>query len=165
MGKYENKRPGKEYIQMICGLYGDIYDDRNEDSRFGGKDWVPGRKAKHLSLSAFQKELKDKGIYLSTAKIRKILISGGCWSTEQSREAARLYRQYGSVTKVAEKMDVSAPMATMYLPYEKGVYDLEEKSSDAKRMERYRSYAKNVPNNGEDKGHDQPQRGYDGKRK
>lgn len=146
MGDGKNSRPSKEYIRMICDLYGDRYDDRDEDSRFGGRDWKPGKKARHLSLSAFQKELKSQGIHLSTAKIRKILISGGCWSTEKSREAARLYRKYGSVAKVAEDMNVTMPMATMYLPYGKGVYDLEEKSSDAKRMERYRSYAKKVPN-------------------
>ena len=133
---------------MICRLYGSRYDDREEDSRFGGEDWVPGKRANHLSLSAFQKKLEENGIKLSTAKIRKILITGGCWTTERSREVEMLYEQYGSVARVAEKLDVSTAMATMYLPYNKGGYDLEEKSTDAKRMERYRAYTGKVKGNG-----------------
>lgn len=43
--------PTVEYVDYICSLYGDVYDDRLEDSkplatgddvRTPGKDWVPG---------------------------------------------------------------------------------------------------------------------------
>ena len=130
---------GKEYIEYICSLYGDSYDDREEDSRIGGEDWLPGKKANHRSLEAFRQELKEQGIELSTAKIRKILITGGCWSTERSREVVELYGKYRSVAKVAEALGISTAMVTMSLPYEKTVYDLEDKSSDARRMERFRA--------------------------
>lgn len=130
---------GKEYIAYICSLYGDSYDDREEDSRIGGGDWQPGKKAKHRSLEAFRLELRKQGIELSTAKIRKILITGGCWSTERSREVAEMYGKCGSVAKVAEALGISTAMVTMSLPYEKTVYDLEDKSSDARRMERFRA--------------------------
>ena len=48
--------PTAEYIKYICGLYGDVYDDRIEDCRpptagveyrESGADWVPGQTAKH----------------------------------------------------------------------------------------------------------------------
>lgn len=133
------KLRGKEYIAYICSLYGDSYDDREEDSRIGGGDWQPGKKANHQSLEAFKQELKEQGIVLSTAKIRKILITGGCWSTKRSREVAEMYDKYGSVAKVAEALEISTAMVTMSLPYEKTVYGLEEKSSDARRMERFRA--------------------------
>jgi len=133
---------GKEYIEYICSLYGDSYDDREEDSRIGGGDWQPGKKAKHRSLEAFRLELRKQGIELSTAKIRKMLITGGCWSTKRSREVAELYEKYGSVTRVAEVLEISTAMVTMSLPYEKTVYDLEDKSPDARRMERFRARAR-----------------------
>ena len=82
--------------------------------------------------------LKENGIELSTAKIRKILITGGCWSTERCREVAELYDKYGSVKRVAEILKVSEALVNMYLPYEKAVYDLEEKSGNAKRIARWR---------------------------
>ena len=130
---------GKEYIAFICSLYGDSYDDREEDSKIGGGDWQPGRKAKHRSLEAFRQELREQGIELSTAKIRKILITGGRWSTKRSRKVAEMYDKYGSVAKVAEVLEISTAMVTMSLPYEKTVYDLEDKSSNARRMERFRA--------------------------
>ena len=133
---------GKEYIAYICSLYGDSYDDREEDSKIGGGDWQPGRKAKHRSLEAFRQELREQGIELSTAKIRKILITGGRWSTKRSRKVAEMYDKYGSVAKVAEVLEISTAMVTMSLPYEKTVYDLEDKSSDARRMERFRARAR-----------------------
>ena len=52
------KDPSAEYVKMICGLYGDVYDDREEDSKPSGQDWMPGMQSVHKSLSSFQKELK-----------------------------------------------------------------------------------------------------------
>ena len=138
-GRRKEKRdPSAEFIEQICELYDDSYDDREEDSRPGGEDWVPGEKAEHTSLVAFKNQLKDYGINLSTAKLRKILITGGCWSTERSREVADLYEKYGSLSRVAKELGVSVPLVSMYLPYEKVVYDLEDKSGNAKRIDRYR---------------------------
>lgn len=138
-GRRKAKRdPSGEYIKYICDLYNDRYDDREEDSRPGGEDWAPGEKAAHTSLIAFRKQLLDYGIELSTAKIRKILITGDCWSTERSREVADLYDKYRSVDRVAKELNVSRSLVIMYLPYGKVVYDLEDKSGNAKRIERSR---------------------------
>ena len=131
--------PSQNYITFICSLYGDYYDDREEDSSLGGADWEPGKKAMHTSLEAFRIKLQDvHEIKLSTAKIRKILISGGLWTTERSREVAALFNEFNSVDKVAARLGVTPELVTMYLPYEKVVYDLEEKSGNAKRAARWR---------------------------
>ena len=132
--------PSKEYIRYICKLYGDTYDDRIEDSRPHGTDWRPGGQiANHMSLERFRKHLwMDYSIRLSTAKIRKILISGGSWTTEQSRRIQEEFEALGSVKQVAEKLGLSTAFVTMYLPYGKVVYDLENKSGNAKRIERWR---------------------------
>ena len=134
------KDPSKEYIKMICDLYGDTYDDREEGSAPGGADWKPGVEADHKSLAAFRRELEEQGISLSTGKIRKILITGGLWSTATSREINEQYGKLKSIELVAEKLGVSTALVTMYLPYEKVVYDLEEKSGNAKRVQRWREH-------------------------
>ena len=123
---------------MICRLYGDKYDDRDEDTSIGGADWILGVRAEHKSLFIFQQELEAAGIELSTSKIRKILITGGVLSTATSRIIAKLYENYGSISKVADEMKVSSALVTMYLPYERVVYDIEDKSSNAKRIDRWR---------------------------
>ncbi len=132
--------PSKEYIDYICGLYGNKYDDRIEDSKPQGLDWRPGGQlARHLSLERFRKLLLNSyEINLSTAKIRKILITGGCWSTTQSRRIQKEYAELNSVQLVADKLGISPEFVTINLPYEKVVYDLKEKSGNAKRVERWR---------------------------
>lgn len=138
--------PSQEYIEFICSLYNDQYDDRIEDSKPSGSDWRPGTAAEHKSLIAFQKELEEKGIKLSTSKIKKILITGGLWTTERSREIAQLYQSHTAdgiaadeaVKLVAEELDVSVVTVNTNLPYTSVVYNLENKSQNARRCERYK---------------------------
>lgn len=161
----KNERPSTEYIEYICNLYADVYDDRMEDSRppaagdelrTAGEDWKPGQEAAHKSLNAFQRELKTQGMELSSSKIRKILISGGCWSTERSREILSLYNHYTAhkadggeglmpdvaVKKIAADLNVSVATVSMNLPYQNVVYKLENKSSNAVRCARYKERKK-----------------------
>ncbi len=161
----KEQAPSWEYIKQICDLYGDVYDDRiedckppaaGEDIRDPGEDWMPGQEADHKSLNAFQKELMDMGIKISTSKIRKILITGGCWTTERSREIAELFAYFttsmneggkglsggAAVKKIAETLEVSIVTVSVNLPYQNVVYNLENRSSNAKRCARYKERRK-----------------------
>ena len=138
--------PSLDYINSICSLYNDLYDDRIEDTKPGGLDWIPGAVADHKSLAAFQKELANQGIKLSRSKVQKILISGGCWSTERSREVQELYAKYiktmkpkEAVKRIAAELEISTVNVNINLPYEKVVYALENKSGNAKRIDRWRA--------------------------
>ena len=146
--------PSKDYIDYICRLYGDSYDDREEDSSPGGLDWAPGKTADHKSLSAFKKELEETyDIKLSNSKILKILITGGVWSTERTREVGYLYEtmttpvadggegleKKAAMKRIAEELEISQAMVCMSLPYGRTVYDLEDKSSNAVRCDRWRN--------------------------
>lgn len=95
--------PSQEYIDFICSLYGSSYDDRIEDTspptagyepREAGADWMPGTTANHKSLIAFQRELKEQEIKLSTSKIKKILVTGGLWTTEVTRTIQSMFAAY-----------------------------------------------------------------------
>ena len=138
--------PSVEYIKYICSLYNDVYDDRVEDTKPGGLDWIPGMTAEHKSLAVFQKELTEQGIKLSRSKLQKTLISGGCWSTERSREVQELYAKYvkkmkpeEAVKKIAAELEISTVNVNINLPYGKVVYAQENKSGNAKRIDRWRA--------------------------
>ena len=139
---------------MLCHLYGDVYDDREEDSKIKGLNWEPGVKASHTSLAAFQKELEEVyGMHLSRTKLQKILITGGCWTTERSREVQWLFEEYTAPIKdggkemkpdqaigvIAKHLSISKVSVLINLPYGKVVYDLEKKSANAKRIDKYRA--------------------------
>lgn len=147
----------QEYIQLICNLYDDVYDDREEDSRIKGMDWEPGIKACHKSMAAFQIELEQvHGIHLSRTKLQKILITGGCWTTERSREVQWLFEEYTTpvdrggkgmrsdvaIREIAKHLKISPVSVIINLPYGKVVYDLEKKTENAVRIERYRARKK-----------------------
>ena len=138
--------PSIDYINYICSLYNDIYDDRIEDTKPGGVDWIPGASSDHKSLAVFQKELAEQGIKLSRSKLQKILISGSCWTTERSREVQELYANYAktmksedAVRKIAAELGISTVSVNINLPYEKVVYALENKSGNAKRIDKWRA--------------------------
>ena len=162
----------EQYIKEICRLYGDVYDDRIEDSRppaagkkngktdyrGAGVDWTPGTQARHKSLAAFRRELDEvHGIRLSTSKIRKILITGGVWTTERSREIQMMFDQLTdpennseamsedeAVLEISRQLDVSTVTVIINLPYRKCVNRLEEKTKNAVRCDRYRRKKKGV---------------------
>jgi len=141
--------PSTDYINYICSLHGSSYDDRVEDTKPGSADWIPGMQADHKSLAAFQKELEEQGTKLSWSKLQKILITGGRWSTARSREVQELYAKYKikmkpeeAVKRIAAKLEISTVSVNINLPYEKVVYDLEDKSSNAKRIDRWRAKRK-----------------------
>ena len=151
--------PSREYVTFICRLYGDAYDDREEDSRIRGLNWEPGVKAAHKSMGAFQKELEEVyGIHLSRTKLQKILITGGCWTTERSREVQWLFEEYtapaadggkgmmvnDAIRAIAGHLGISTVSVVINLPYGKVVYGLEDKSANAKRTDRYRARKKGM---------------------
>lgn len=154
--------PSQEFVDYICSLYGSAYDDREENwsppttgttACDPGEDWIPGQVPDHhKSLNTFQKELADIGINISSTKLRKILITGKKWSTHRSRQIFDLFDEYTraiddggyglnnniAVTKIATKLDVSVVTVSVNLPYQNVVYNLENKSSNAKRCARYK---------------------------
>ena len=49
-----------------------------------------------------------------------------------------LYEKYHSISDIADELGMSTELVTMYLPYKKVVYDLENKSGNARRIQRWR---------------------------
>lgn len=143
------------FIRHICDLYGDYYDDREENSSIGGEDWKPGQRADHKSLRIFKEELEKFGMKLSTGKIRKILITGGVYSTELSRSVKKGYENFEvdavtgreltkkeRIVRTAEALEISPKTVSMYLPYERQVYK-EERSEAAKSQKKWRDKKRN----------------------
>lgn len=95
------KKPSEDFVDLIYQLYGDEYNDEVEDFSLGGLDWFPEQKAQYKNLAAFQRELDEQGIKLSTGKI---LITGGCCLQKLAEKSGRcmkiLLLPYQMVEKV-----------------------------------------------------------------
>ena len=79
---------------------------------------------------------------LSPMKVRKILITGGVYATDLSTEIAELYKDGKTVGEIAEILSMSRANVNAYLPYERIIYNMEEKSVEADRQQRYRDRKK-----------------------
>jgi predicted transcriptional regulator len=89
---------------------------------------------------------RDTGSLLRTAeemgfayaKIRKVLITLGVYSTQFSREVLLLRDKGCSVVDIASELGTTVKRVSAWLPYEKNMYSLPEKSQEAKRCDNYR---------------------------
>lgn len=118
----------QQFMLDIVNCYGDEYDDREPDD------------GTHISIREVSEKYK-----ISLLKTRKILITAGVYSTDTSRLIARLRRQGFSVKEIMERTGLSRASVHSYIPYSKGVYNLEDASVDAdrKRLQRKREKACN----------------------
>lgn len=105
-----------DLIETVCSLY------------------APG-----VSVRALAKKFD-----LSPMKIRKILITGKTYSTDLSTEIDELWRDGKTVGEIAELLNMTTANVNAYLPYERIIYNMEEKSVEADRQQRYRDRKKGL---------------------
>lgn len=90
-----------------------------------------------VSVRALAKQFE-----LSPMKARKILITGGCYSTDLSTEIGELYKDGKTVGEIAVLLSMTSANVNSYLPYERIIYNMEERSVEADRQQRYRDRKK-----------------------
>lgn len=90
-----------------------------------------------VSVRALAKEME-----LSPMKVRKILITGGVYSTDTSTEIGELYKDGKTVGEIAAILGCSVASVNSYLPYERIIYGMDERSVEADRQARYRERKK-----------------------
>jgi hypothetical protein len=91
-------------------------------------------------LRSLQKTADELGI--AYAKVRKILITLGEYETEFSIEAAKRRRNGKSISEIAEELNTTTNRVNAFLPYEKIIYDIPERTVDSKKSKLYRNRIK-----------------------
>lgn len=99
-------------------------------------------------VSSMREAAKNLGI--SVMKLRKILITAGAYSTVLSKEIATLYNEGEEIESICKIECMSRACVYSYLPYQNIVYNLPEKSREAKKQKRYRERMRS--NQGEQRG-------------
>lgn len=135
-------------ITTACTYFGTPFDDRSDAYSIF---YAPhGQEPEHVTLH----QVAD-AMNISTVKVRKLLISGGSYSTEKSREIqerykdlVKIYTMKGINRRQAEKKAVLTISVEMklgrasvysYLPFKNTAYGIEDRSPAAIRQERYRN--------------------------
>ena len=94
---------------MAVSLYQLPYDDRDER---------PEEAPTLLSVAEV--------LNTTSSKVRKLLITADFFTSEKSREINSLSEQGLSLTEIAERMELTKATVCDYLPYSRGVYNLED---------------------------------------
>lgn len=76
---------------------------------------------------------------ISAPKVRKLLITGGAYTSAKADQIRYLYNKGMDTDEIAAEMNMTRACVSSYLPYSKTIYGMNEKSVDADRMTRYRA--------------------------
>ena len=119
---YDKDQTIQELIAKATELFEEPYDDREE------------RSSDAPTVADVAREMKTTRI-----RIRKLLITAGYFSTAASRKVQQLAGEGLSEQEICEKTGLKRASVHSYLPYEKGVYNLEELSLNAELCRRFRT--------------------------
>ena len=103
-----------DLIETVCGMY------------------TPGTSVRSIA----------KDMEMSPMKVRKILITGGVYSTDLSTEIGELWKDGKTPGEIAVLLNTTVSNVNSYLPYERIIYGMEERSVEADRQQRYRDRKK-----------------------
>jgi hypothetical protein len=113
----------EEYLSCVADCFGEPYDDR-----------IAAEEKRDAPSLRFVCEKFD----ISIPKARKLLITAGMYTTEQSRMVGELYAQGKSVAEIEELTGLKRSSVSSYLPYQKMAYHMEEVSRHTEDSRTYR---------------------------
>ena len=123
---YNGATTMQELLDAVCDYYGDPVDDRKEED------------AEHVSLHDVADEFD-----ITVMKARKLLITGGLYSTSLSRKVQEFHAQGLTVAQITEETGLKRASINSYLPYAHIIYNLPDISIKAERQKQYRVRKRN----------------------
>lgn len=136
---YDSKAVQGELVESVCSYFGRVYDDFEEDRHRALRGHRPGdeRWFETMGEDPTINETAEE-FEITPMKVRKILITGRCYDTEMYREIMELKKSGLAVEQIAEKLKKKPVTVRSYLPYERVIYNLEERSVNADKLQRFK---------------------------
>lgn len=123
---YNGATTMQELLTAVCDFYGEPVDDRQSED------------PDHISLHDVADEFD-----ITVMKARKLLITGGLYSTVLSRKVQELHAQGLTVAQITEETGLKRASINSYLPYAHIIYNLPDISIKAERQKQYRVRKRN----------------------
>ena len=128
-----------QLVDKVCNYFGRVYNDAEQERLLSLRGHRPGDEAWQeimLGLPTINETAEEFNV--TPAKIRKILVTGGYYDTELYRSIMELRTQGLGAEEIAEKIGKKKVTVQSYLPYEKVIYMMEERSVNADRLRRFK---------------------------
>lgn len=75
---------------------------------------------------------------VSEVKVRRVLLTEGLWSSHTSLRILHYHNQNMTAAQIAELLHTSEKAVQQYMPYERGIYNREDKTADSEHSAMYR---------------------------
>ena len=136
---YSSEKVQKELVDSVCEYFGRVYDDDEEERHAALRGHRHGD-GKWTDLMGDEPTINETAAEfgITPKKVRKLLITGGCFDTETYRRIRNLKEAGKTVEEIAKEMKLSPITVRSYLPYERVIYNLEERSVNADRLQRFK---------------------------
>ena len=119
---YDKQKVNKELIEKAVKLFEEPYDDRVPRS-----DAAP-------TLFSVAKEMST-----TTIRARKMLVTAGVYTTEASRRVQGLAEAGCDITEIMKRTQLGKSSVYSYLPYGKGLYNLDDPTLCAEQNRQFRA--------------------------
>ncbi len=142
----KSKKPGYsseviqgELVEKVCAFFGRVFDDFEVERHAALRGLRPGS-MKWIEIMGDEPSINETAekFCMSPMKVRKLLITGGCYDTEIFREIRKSKDTGLTVEEIAEKIKKKPITVRSYLPYERVIYNLEERSVNADKLQRFK---------------------------
>ena len=135
---YDAKQEQNSLIQKVCDYFGRVYDDNEAGRMLGLRGCRDSDKRGELAKDRPSLNDTAKHFHINPQKVRRILVTGGLYKTSQAKEILTMFENGLTVNEIAEALDQSPNVIRSYLPYERGIYKLENRSVNADRLQRFK---------------------------
>ena len=142
----KTKKPGyhsiteqEKLVKEVCAFFGRVYDDFEEERHLALRGHRPDDE-KWIEIMGDDPTINEtaKEFHITPMKVRKLLIVGGCYDSEMFRTIAALRDSGLTVEEIAIKLKKSPLTVRSYLPIERVIYNLDERSVNADRLVRFK---------------------------
>ena len=140
------KKPGYDpaaeqdkLVKEVCAFFGRVYDDFEEERHLALRGHRPDDE-KWIEIMSDDPTINEtaKAFHITPMKVRKLLIVGGYYDTTLFRDIRKMRDAGLTVEEIAEKLKKSPLAVRSYLPIERVIYNLDERSVNADRLVRFK---------------------------
>ena len=150
---YDSEAIQGELVERVCSFFGRVFDDYEAERHAALRGHRPGDE-KWLEIMEDDPTISETAeeFGVTPMKVRKLLITGNCYDTEIYRKIKQMRDKGLTIDQIAVATMKKTVTVRSYLPYERVIYNLEERSVNADKLQRFKQrwggYKKSVQDKG-----------------
>ena len=136
---YDSETVQASLVEDVCSYFGRTFDDNEQRKHLRLRGHRPGDKVWNDIMEGCP-TINETATHfdITPGKVRKLLITGGCYDTSVYRSVSRMKAEGKSGEEIGDALDLKPGTVRTYFPYERVIYNLEERSVNADRLQRFK---------------------------